>query len=254
MGGRFGGTRFGGERVVGDWFGKTIIDDRTTMLTEPFVHDFVRANIWHFRGRDADLLVDTGMGICPLAPEIDTPEGKPLIVVATHIHLDHVGSLHEFPLRAGPRHSAEHFETMNDQVTYAYMFNNLDGAVSKLPAPGWTAADYKIPPAPLTRTLDEGDIVDLGDRQFRVLHLPGHSPDSIALFDEADGLFFAGDAIYDSTLIDDLPDSSRPDYRRTMQRLLDLPVRLGHGGHGPSFDGNRMREIATAYLRRTGGL
>lgn len=246
--------RFGGKRVVGDWFGKTIIDAKTTMLTEPFVHDFVSANIWHLKGRDADLLVDTGMGICPLAPEIDTPAGKPLLAVATHIHLDHVGSLHEFPLRAGPSHSAATFETMDEAVTYAYMFHNLDGAVSKLPAPGWKAADYRIPPAPLTRTLDEGDIVDLGDRQFRVLHLPGHSPDSIALFDEADGLFFAGDAIYDSILIDDLPDSDRGAYRRTMQRLLDLPIRIGHGGHGPSFDGKRMREIATAYLRRTGGL
>jgi len=246
--------RFGGKRVVGDWFGKTIIDAKTTMLTEPFVHDFVSANIWHLKGRDADLLVDTGMGICPLAPEIDTPAGKPLLAVATHIHLDHVGSLHEFPLRAGPKHSAATFDTMDDAVTYAFMFHNLDDAVSKLPAPDWKAANYRIPPAPLTRTLDEGDVVDLGDRQFRVLHLPGHSPDSIALFDEADGLFFAGDAIYDSILIDDLPDSDRGAYRRTMQRLLDLPIRIGHGGHGPSFDGKRMREIATAYLRRTGGL
>jgi glyoxylase-like metal-dependent hydrolase (beta-lactamase superfamily II) len=239
--------------VVDNWFGKEIVDASTTMLTEPFVHDFVRANIWHLKGRDADLLVDTGMGICPLAPEIDMPQGKPLIAVATHIHLDHVGSLHEFPLRLGPIQSASTFSTMDEAVTYAYMFTNLDGAVSKLPAPGWTAADYKIPSAPLTRTLDEGDIVDLGDRKFHVLHLPGHSPDSIALLDEADGLFFAGDAIYDSMLIDDLPDSSRSDYRRTMQRLLDLPVRLGHGGHGPSFDGARMREIAGAYLRRTEG-
>ena len=95
-----------GDLVVGDWFGKAIVDARTTMLTEPFVHDFVRANIWHLKGREADLLVDTGMGICPLAPEIDTPAGKPLIVVATHIHLDHVGSLHEFPLRTGPKVSA----------------------------------------------------------------------------------------------------------------------------------------------------
>lgn len=234
-----------------DWFSRTEVDAHTTMLTEPFVHDFVRANIWHFSGRDADLLVDTGMGICPLAPEIDTPDGKPLLVVATHIHLDHVGSLHEFPLRAGPRMSAATFETMDPAVTYAYMFHDLEGAVSKLPAPGWKAADYRIRPAPLTRTLDEGDVVDLGDRQFRVLHLPGHSPDSIALFDEADGLFFAGDAIYDAMLIDDLPDSNRPAYRRTMRRLLDLPVRIGHGGHGPSFDGKRMREIAVAYLGRT---
>lgn len=235
------------------WFSKTIVDAKTTMLTEPFVHDFVRANIWHVRGRDVDLLVDTGMGICPLAPQIDTPAGKPLLVVATHIHLDHVGSLHEFPLRAGPRHSATQFDSMDEAVTYAYMFHDLEGAVSRLPAKGWKAADYRIPPAPLDRTLDEGDRIDLGDRQFRVLHLPGHSPDSIALFDEADGLFFAGDAIYDATLIDDLPDSDRAAYRRTMQRLLDLPIRIGHGGHGPSFDGRRMREIASAYLRRTDG-
>ncbi len=233
------------------WFSKSVVDKDLTMLTEPFVHGYVRANIWHLMGRDANLLVDTGMGIRPLAPEIDTPAGKPLIVVATHIHLDHVGSLHEFALRAGPRHSAAQFETMDDAVTYAYMFHDLEGAVSQLPAPGWRAMDYRIPPAPLTRTLDEGDVVDLGDRQFRVLHLPGHSPDSIALFDERDGLFFSGDAIYDDGLIDDLPDSDRGAYRATMRRLLDLPVRSGHGGHGPAFDGPRMREIATAYLRGT---
>ena len=204
-------------------------------------------------GRDADLLVDTGMGICPLAPQIDTPDGQAAASSSPPTSISTMSArCTNFRCGPGRRHSAEHFETMNEAVTYAYMFHNLEGAVSKLPAPGWKAADYKIPPAPLTRTLDEGDVVDLGDRQFRVLHLPGHSPDSIALFDEADGLFFAGDAIYDSMLIDDLPDSDRAAYRRTMQRLLDLPVRIGHGGHGPSFDGNRMREIATAYLRRTG--
>lgn len=240
-----------GSLAMPGWFSRTIVEDNTTMLTEPYVHSFVRANLWHLRGRDADLLVDTGMGIQPLAPEIEKPSGKPLLVVATHIHLDHVGSLHEFPWRAGPSMSAAQFESMDEAATYAYMFRDLEGAVSRLPAPGWKAADYRIPPAPLTRTLDEGDVVDLGDRQFRVLHLPGHSPDSVALFDEMDGLFFAGDAIYDAMLIDDLPDSNRADYRATMRRLLDLPIRIGHGGHGPSFDGVRMREIASDYLRKT---
>lgn len=241
-------------RSMDGWFGRTKIDADTTMLTEPFVHDYMRANIWHLRGRDVDLLVDTGMGICPLAPEIDTPEGKPLLVVATHIHLDHVGSLHEFAERAGPRQSAAHFAAMPDRATYADMFRDLEGGVSRLPAPDWTEADYTILPAPLTRILDEGDVIDLGDRQFKVMHLPGHSPDSIALFDETDGLFFSGDAIYDDTLIDDLPDSDRAAYRRTMERLLDLPIRIGHGGHGPSFSRRRVQAIATDYLRRTGEL
>ncbi len=231
------------------WFEKRVVDAETTMLTEPFVHEYMRANIWHVRGRDMDLLVDTGMGICPLAPEIDVVAGKPLLAVATHIHLDHVGSLHEFPLRAGPLQSAAEFARMGDAATYADEFRRLEGAVSKLPRPGWEAEDYRIEPAPLTRTLCEGDAVDLGDRQFTVLHLPGHSPDSIGLFDERDGTLFSGDAIYDDTLLDDLPDSDRAAYRRTMRRLLDLPIRIGHGGHGPSFSRKHMRGIALDYLR-----
>jgi glyoxylase-like metal-dependent hydrolase (beta-lactamase superfamily II) len=95
--------------------------------------------------------------------------------------------------------------------------------------------------------------VDLGDRAFRVLELPGHSPDSIALFDERDGIFFAGDAIYDDTLLDDLPDSDPAACRDTMRRLIDLPIRIGHGGHGPSFDQTRMQAIAKSYLDRPDG-
>lgn len=230
------------------WFGKKELDPALTLITEPFVHPYMSANIWHLKGRDIDLLVDTGMGICPLAPEIDTPAGKPLLVVATHIHLDHVGSLHEFAERAGPRQSAIEFARMDDAVTYAQEFRELEGAVSRLPYPGWSQEAYRIGPAPLTRVLTEGDIVDLGDRHFTVLHLPGHSPDSIALFDERDGLFFSGDAIYDDTLLDDLPDSDPVLYRHTMNRLIELPISMGHGGHGPSFDRGRMQEIARAYL------
>lgn len=232
------------------WFTRHAVDAATTMLTEPFVNSYVRANIWHLRGRDADLLVDTGMGLAPLSPEIGTMPGKPLIVAATHIHLDHVGSLHEFDLRAGPAASATDFATMPDRTTYADMFRGLADPVARVPTRGWSSTDYAIPPAPLTRRLAEGDVIDLGDRRFHVLELPGHSPDSIAFYDERDGLLFSGDAIYDDGLIDDLPDSDRNAYRATMRRLLDLPIRIGHGGHGPSFDQPRMQEIARAYLSR----
>ncbi len=54
-----------------------------------------------------------------------------------------------------------------------------------------------ITPAPATRLLAEGEAIDLGDRHFEVLHLPGHSPGSIGLWEEATGIFFSGDAIYD---------------------------------------------------------
>ena len=83
-----------------------------------------------------------------------------------------------------------------------------------------------------------------------MLSLPGHSFGCIGFYDERDGLLFSGDAVYDNTLIDDMWCSDRDDYRATMSRLLDLPVRIVHGGHGESFGEPRLKEIAREYLDR----
>jgi glyoxylase-like metal-dependent hydrolase (beta-lactamase superfamily II) len=235
----------------GGWFSRVSIGEGIDMLTEPHVHPYMRANIFHLRGRDRDLVVDTGMGLARLSEALDLTPGKPTLALATHIHLDHVGSLHEFEERAGPASEAAGFATMPDELTFADWFRSMDDPVERPPHEGWDASGYTIKPAPLTMALGEGDRVDLGGRSFTVLHLPGHSPDSIALFDEADGLFFAGDAIYDDMLIDDLHNSDRAAYRRTMERLLELPIRRGLGGHGPEFDAARMRVLARAYLEKT---
>ncbi|MBN9070142.1 MAG: MBL fold metallo-hydrolase [Rhizobiales bacterium] len=201
-------------------------------------------------GRDCDLIVDTGMGLVNLRAALPETPGKPLVAVATHIHLDHVGSLHEFQHRVGPRASGADFATMPPAKTYESALRELADPLAVLPREGFSVEEYRIEPAPLTGLLSEGDRLDTGDRSFRVVELPGHSPDSIGLLDEEDGLFFSGDAIYDDTLIDDLPDSNRMVYRETMRRILDLPVDRVLGGHGEPFDAERMREIARDYLRK----
>jgi glyoxylase-like metal-dependent hydrolase (beta-lactamase superfamily II) len=173
-----------------------------------------------------------------------------VVAVATHAHADHVGSFHEFPERWGPQIEADAFASMADEKTYAEEFRGLAEPVSRKPFPGWRAARFRLTPAPLTRRLGEGDTVDLGNRIFRVLALPGHSPGSIGLWDAASGTLFSGDAIYEGELYDRLPDSDPQAYRATMRRLLALPARLVHPGHGESFGAERMREIAQAYLDR----
>ena len=107
-------------------------------------------------------------------------------------------------------------------------------------------------PAPLTGYLDEGDVIDLGNRTFQIFHLPGHSPDSIALYEKKSEILFSGDAIYDGDLYDTVFHSDRAQYRQSLQRLKDLAVSQVHGGHFGSFGKSRMQEIIDLYLTGKG--
>ena len=65
--------------------------------------------------------------------------------------------------------------------------------VTALP-PGFAIDSYHQDPVPAVHHIVEGDVVDLGDRHFEVLHLPGHSPGSIGLWEDRTGTLFSGDA------------------------------------------------------------
>ena len=125
--------------------------------------------------------------------------------------------------------------------------------VDAVPPHGIAAAVYEVAEAPATQILDDGDVIDIGNRAFEVLHLPGHSPGSIGLWDADSGVLFSGDAIYDGPLLDQLDGSDIDDYVRTMERLRTLPVVAVHGGHEPSFGRARLVEICDDYIARAAG-
>ncbi|MFQ5786177.1 MAG: MBL fold metallo-hydrolase [Alphaproteobacteria bacterium] len=233
--------------VAERWFEYRTIDDGVTHIWEPHVIPFMRCNIWHLRGRERDLLVDSGMGMASLKQAIAALLDKPVLAAATHTHFDHVGSHHEFAERLV--HEAE-----ADILARPTGFNTLaeryvdEAAITALPRAGYAVSEYAIAPAPATRRLAQGDVVDLGDRAFEVLHLPGHSPGSIGLWEKASGILFSGDAIYDGELLDDCYHSDVADYIETMERLRELPVRVVHGGHCPSFGRDRMIELIDDYV------
>lgn len=250
-------------KIASRWFERTNMGDGLTLLREPYAHPLLRCNIWHVRGRDRDLLIDTGLGIASLRDEIADLTDKPLIALATHIHYDHVGSLFEFETRLMHRLEApqmadyhEFCALMTDQMPKEF----LDGLASMgmpvegeslieaLPSPDFDPATFKTTSTEPTLVVDEGDPVDLGDRRFEILHLPGHSGGSVGLWEERTRTLFSGDAIYDGPLLDDLPESDIPTYVETMKRLRELPVDVVHGGHDESFGRDRLIEIADEYI------
>ncbi len=236
-----------------DWYEIIRLGDGISLIRERYVADWLRCNIWHIQGRNRDLLIDSGLGLRPLKPEIMRLSEKPLIAVMSHCHFDHIGAGHEFSERLGHRacRSVYHDPLPSEMPIDAFIRAETFMA---LPDESFTVESFSITPAPLTGYLDEGDLVDLGDRVFRVLHLPGHSPDSIALFEEKTKTLFSGDIIYNGDLYATLYHSDPEIYRESLVRLRELRVGTIHGGHDASFGRDRMIEIIDDYLGGRGNI
>jgi glyoxylase-like metal-dependent hydrolase (beta-lactamase superfamily II) len=247
--------------VADEWWEVERFDHGVVLLTEPHVHPLLRCNVWLVQGSTGSVVIDTALGLRPLRTLVEQHLDGPLLAVATHAHGDHVGGLHEFDRRAV--HAAEAdvvAETgvttlvtryFPPTVTGPYLDDGYDMPellLDAVPGAGFDPRAVEIAPAAATRVLHDGDVIDLGDRRFEVLHLPGHSPGSIGLWDAGTGTLFSGDAVYDGPLLDELDGSDIDAYLSTMARLRDLAVTVVHGGHEPSFDRARLVELCDTYL------
>lgn len=233
------------------WYETRPVGDGVTYIGEPFIKEFYRCNIWHVRGRDRDMLVDSGMGVVSLREHVPMVTERPCVAVASHTHFDHIGCHHEFDERWVHRDEAGIMAQPTRAATLADPYVT-DDIFTRLPPAPYSSTEYAVKRAQATRILEDGDMVDLGDRTFEVIHTPGHSPGEIMLYERATEILFSGDTIYDGPLIDDAYHSDVPAYIATMKRIADLPVRVVHGGHFPSFDGARYRDLVKDYLRQKG--
>jgi len=248
------------------WFESEEIENGLLRIIEPHIHALIRANAWLVVGRDRDLLVDTGSGIAPLLPflhRIRPDPGKPILALATHAHMDHVGGLHEFDERLLHSADATAAEAVDRLITREDIWPAVreqmaeagfpvpELLIGAVPDRGFGLTTFRSIGVRPTRVVGEGDSIDLGDHSFRVLHLPGHTRGSIGLWSADHRLLFSGDAVYATDpLIDTAPTSDIPSYVRTMQRLRELPVEIVHPGHDYSFDRTTLVERCESYICR----
>jgi glyoxylase-like metal-dependent hydrolase (beta-lactamase superfamily II) len=241
--------------VARDWFRIRPAGHALTVIDEPHVHSLLQANSWLVRGQDGDLLFDSGLGVASLRTALDGIISPDPVLVLSHAHLDHMGSAHEFAdCRAHPAERTGNPLPGSLEGPALAAELGLDEALPPLlvtarPDEAWDPAAYRLRPARVTQPLGDGDIVDPGGRPLTVLHLPGHSPGSIALFDQRDGTLFSGDVVYDDVLLDAVTGSDPELYRASLRRLRELPVRAVRPGHGPSFGPRRLHSIIDRYLK-----
>ncbi|EPY78533.1 metallo-beta-lactamase domain-containing protein 2-like protein [Camelus ferus] len=218
-----------------EWYAHKSLGDGVFWIQERFYESGNRANIWLVRGSEQDVVIDTGLGLRSL-PEYLYSSGllqdreakedaacRPLLAVATHVHFDHSGGLYQFDRVAVHHAEAEALARGDNFETVTWL---SDSEVVRAPSPGWRARQFRVQAVQPTLILQDGDVINLGDRQLTVMHMPGHSRGSICLHDKDRKILFSGDVVYDGSLIDWLPYSRISDYVGTCERLIELVDRV----------------------------
>lgn len=230
-----------------DWFAQAEVGDGIFHITEPCYRADYRCNIFVVKGSKRDIVIDTGLGLASLRSFIAPIAAKPLLV-CSHSHYDHIGSNWEFGERIIHHAEAEIVAHPTRQNTYADPVFVTEDFYS-LPWENYDADEWQPQPAPATALMQEGDVLDLGDRKFEVLHTPGHSWGGVCLWDEAHKTIFCADTVYQGELFDFLSCSDIPTYLQTMKRLRELPVEIAFPGHNAIMNGDEFRTVIDEYLR-----
>jgi len=201
------------------WFEIYEVDAATFAILEPRHYEEVISYL--IVGEERAVLLDTGLGIGDIRTEVRRLTGRPVVVVNSHSHYDHVGGNHEFddvwafddPLEIGRIERG-----IGPTEAAAFV---PPGSYTDVPE-GFDRACYEIKPSPVTRRLRDLDAIELGARTLTVYHTPGHSPGSICLLDSLESILFTGDTIYPGTLYAQFAESDFETYRRSLRRLTGM--------------------------------
>ncbi len=238
---------------MNDWFQVTEVAEDVHAILEPNHAEEVISYL--ILGRERAILLDTGMGIGDIHRLVRGITDRPITVVNSHYHWDHVGDNHRFgciAIHAVESHLLEQ-DAPEQTLREAMRAENFWGQAP----PDFDRGTYRIIPSKADQLLDDGDVLELGGRRLQVLHTPGHSPGSICLWSEDEGLLFTGDTVYAGPLYVQFGDSDFPTYRQSMKRLADLAsgLRLVLPGHNwTPLEPAILQEIAEKFEQIGAGI
>jgi glyoxylase-like metal-dependent hydrolase (beta-lactamase superfamily II) len=211
------------------WFEVYKVAPQTFAIYEP--HQSEETISYLIVGTKQAVLFDTGMGIGDIQKIVRQLTSRPIVVMNSHTHDDHVGDNWEFPFVFG----------MDTEFTRKNAKGSVEDAQAEV-APSEICGDlpakfdpktYRTKPWHISITIHDGFKVNLGGRTVEVIATPGHTPDAISLFDRANGLLFTGDTYYPAPIWLFRPETDMKAYAASVKKLLDLKpeVKLVLGAH-----------------------
>ncbi|HXV61339.1 MAG TPA: MBL fold metallo-hydrolase [Vicinamibacteria bacterium] len=195
-------------------------------------------------GSERALLWDTGLGIGDMRTLVSELTELDLIVLNSHTHYDHIGGNYQFDTVWGT--GTDFTRTNAAGRAHADVAEFVsEGWIWKETPPGFRRESYRIEPFSIEETVEDGTILDLGDRKLEVLLTPGHAPDAICLLDRENRLLFTGDTFYPAVLYAHLPGSDLEAYEATARRLSGLETEVDR-----LLPSHNEPVVASTYLGR----
>lgn len=184
------------------------------------IEDCFKCHIYLLEGEEKAILVDTGMGMPGLADCVKRLTQKPVIVINSHGHLDHVGANCQFQncymMEADKEVMKEHTDKsfrkeMIADFAVEFGFQLSEGELDEM-----AGATRRGPFTPIA----DRQIFRLGGRTAEVIATPGHTGGSICLLDRERKNLFSGDTICDRGILLHFPHSaSVSEYRNSVKKL-----------------------------------
>ncbi|MFK8015801.1 MAG: MBL fold metallo-hydrolase [Gammaproteobacteria bacterium] len=209
--------------IAQDWFEVYRVGEQVYAIYEPF--QFQEVISYLILGRDSALLFDTGMGIGRLDEVVRQITPLQVRVLNSHSHLDHIGGNADFDFVYAmstdftiDRAQGMAHDLVADEVAPGSLCRGLPDGVS--------AADYAIRPFDISATIVDGTRIHLGERTLEVLHVPGHTPDAVALLDEQNGYLWTGDSFYAGPIWLFAPETDLAVYATSVNRMAALVPKL----------------------------
>ena len=197
----------------------------------------IATNCWIYPLVEKDaLVIDPGDEADKIISALEKLDLIPKYILLTHGHFDHIAAATElaaaYSFDGRPPVIAIHRLDSEYLGPDAYKAHSISvkaamGDASFLDA-FWPASREGLPPPGLL--LEEGSEVG----PFTVIHLPGHTPGSVAFWDKDEGILFSGDTLFaDGYGRTDLPGGSDRELLASLRRLFamdgDIRVYPGHG-------------------------
>ena len=236
------------------WFEVYRLIDDTYAIYEPY--QFEEALSYLVVGSERAIVIDTGTGIGDLKQAVSELTDLPVSVVNTHTHWDHIGSNYQFEEIACYNH-ADCIRRLQAGVGNAALQSSITGESLWKPLPeGFDPTTWTIPPVEPTHLLEDGAVINLGDRTLEVIYTPGHSPGSICLLDRENRILFTGDTFFPGPLYAHTEEVNIDDYMTSIEKLksrLDEYDYLCAGHNDPWVKSSVIPRVADAFQQIMAG-